>query len=786
MNELNRFIAKSEELYELAGQNIKPAIAVIGSYNSGKSSLLNNLLGEEISPVGAVPTTSCLLYFDYGDSFSAKYTGARDKCVFTDRNALVSFLSGRQPQGGRVNIELPTPILKKCRLIDTPGIDSFSHESIRMAEQAVNESTKIIYLFHQRGIENFNRLFLNKFASIWKNKNLNDISFWLNCNLGNCDGTSLEATRAVLRKIFLRQVKLNAINILNRENIQALRLFLEVELARYYFDNLAKNLKKVDSEIPAKLKKITGIADESLFLSKFWTVLETAKKLFSAYHIVSSIPLIVSETEGLLCSINSSNLNKTDNKAGGHLYRPRAGGFKEGKVLILEVINSLLHEKKLDGWLERPKLSKLAAKIEAERFTVVAAGGFSTGKSTFFNALMKEEILPTGNAPTTSSVTRISHGRNKTATVQLPLQVTLLIHENIGDQSHLCADRLDILENYLKNNELGLAYLEACTEGLFRQVDYQEITALINQTREFYSAGAFARSAGKFPVPAVYKPVPAKGVSRKKILQKVRLTFHYAGEPAFNLANPAHFNEFKEITGPGNAFRIAGIDIRHPSEYLELADFVDTPGLDSIQKHYFDEISDNIRQCDAYLVFLNARHILNDMDKENLEAVFLPKIPASFKQREIPEKEFDKVYFVINFADILTPFQQEAVVNFVRKSMSAPAQNSQAIPNPKIFLISALRGLAGKDRGMEVLLKNLEEGIMRFRGRNFYKNILNELYTMLNGVSQKINIELLTLIQTGHRSGKKKQKLRQALEVLRKFRREIKNIRNTIYSLGGL
>jgi len=785
MNELNRFIAKSEELYDLAGRNIKPAIAVVGSFNSGKSTLLNNLLGEEISPVGAVPTTSCLLYFDYGDSFSAKYTGARDKCAFTDRHALASFLADRQPRGGRVNIEIPASILKKCRLIDTPGIDSFSHDSIRMVEQAANESAKIIYLFHQRGIENFNRLFLNKFASVWKNKKLNDISFWLNCNLGNCDGTSLETTRAALRKIFFSQVKLNAINLLDRENMQAMRLYLEAELAKYYFDNLAKNLQKVDGEIPARLKRIAGITDEALFLSEFWAVRETAKKLFNAYHAMHSMPLIVRETEGLLCAINSSNLNKTENKAGGHHYRPYAGGFQEGRKLILALINSLMHEKKLAGWLERPKLSKLAAKIEAERFTVVAAGGFSTGKSTFFNALLKEEILPTGNSPTTLSITRISHGRNKTATVRLPLQITLPIHEKIGDQSHLCADILDILENYLKNKALGLAYLEACTEGRFKQVDSQEITSLINQVREYYAAGAFAGSAGKLPAPAVYKPVLVKGLFRKKILQKVRLTFQHAGEPEFDLANPAVFNEFKELTGAENAFRVAGIDIRHPSEYLKLADFVDTPGLDSIQKHYFDEISANIRQCDAYLIFLNARHILNDMDKKNLETVFLPQIPASFKQ-QMPEKEFEKIYFVINFADALTPHQQEAVANFVRKTLSAPAQNSPAIRHPKIFLISALRGLAGKDHGMEVLLRNLEEGIMRFRGRDFYRSLLNELYTMLDGVSQRINTELLSIVQTGHRPGAKKQKLRQALEVLREFRREIKNIRNTIYSLGRL
>jgi len=785
MNELNRFIAKSEELCDLAGREIKPAIAIIGSYNSGKSTLLNHLLGEKISPVGAVPTTSCLLYFDYGDSFSAKYTGTGDKYVFTDRAALALFLADKHHNGGRVNIEVPAPILKKCRLIDTPGLDYLSYESIRLVEQAVNESAKIIYLFHQRGIENFNRLFLFKLASLWKNKNLNDISFWLNCNLGNCDGTSLETTREILRKIFLSRVKLNAINIFNRENIQALRLYLEVELARCHIDYLAKKFKKMDVEIPARLKKITGITDESLFLSEFWAVKETAEKLFSAYRAINSIPLITRETEELLCLINTSNVNKTDNKAGGQLYRPHAGGFKEGKELILDLINSL-REKQLDGWLERPKLGELAVKIEEERFTVVAAGGFSTGKSTFFNALIKEEILPTGNGPTTSSVTRISYGKKKTATVRLPLQVTLQIHENFGQQSHLCADKLDILENYLNNNAFDLAYMEACIEGRFKQVDKQEMTALINQTREYYVTGAVTGTAGNFQIPAVFKPVPVKGITRKKILQKVRLTFHNEGAPEFDLTNPADIKEFREITGPGNAFRIAGIDIRHPSEYLKLADFIDTPGLDSIEKHCFAELSDNIRQCDAYLVFLNARHILNDMDKENFEAVFWPRMTANLKPMEIPEKELGKIFFVVNFADTLTPFQQEAVVNFVRKNLISPANKSWAIPNPKIFLISALKGFAGKDRGMNVLLKNLEEGIMRFRGRDFYKSILNELYIMLENASQKINIELLALMQTGQESGEKKKKLRRALEILRESRMEIKKIRKTIYSLGRL
>lgn len=789
MHELNNFISKSEELSDLLGQKSKPAIAVIGSYNSGKSTLLNQLLGEKISPVGVAPTTSCLLYFDYGDSFAAEYVGPRGKRSFTDHHALASFLAEHKPMEGRVNIQTPAPILKRCRLIDTPGLDSFSHETSRLVEQAASEFQKIIYLFHQRGAENFNRLFLDKLAFAWKNKNksLNDISFWLNCNLGDCDGTSLESTKAVLRRTFNSPVRLTAINIANRANMQAMQLFLEVELAGYYFDSLAKNLQKADDKIPEELKKAGEIADESLFLAEFWRVLETAEKLIAVYQTINSLPLIRRKTAWLLYSINLSNLRKTDPKASGRHYRPRAGGWQEGKELILTLLSSLMQERRLAGWLELPQLDRLAARVAEERFTIVAAGGFSTGKSTFFNALLKEEILPTGNAPTTLAITRIGYGSNKSASVDLPLQTTLSINEVIGSRSHLCSDKLDILENYLKNNASAIARLEAYTEGRFQTLNHQEIMEQINLTREFYAARNLSGPTEKWPAAAIYKPVSLKALAREKTLQKIRLTFHYAGRPQYDLTNPAQLHEFTRITRPENAFRIAGIDIRHPSDYLALADFLDTPGLDAMSRHDFDETSKSIRQCDAYLVFFNARHILHDMDKENLETIFLPQTGAGFPQPATQEKEYEKVFFVINFADTLTPFQQETVTNYLRRSLSTPTPKRPAIAHPKIFLISARRALAGQDRGMDLLLKELEEGIMRFRGRDFYKGILSELYTMLGGASQKINTELAALLQQGsHTSGARKQELRQAMETLREFRGEIKRIRNTLYSLGRL
>ncbi|MDD3652908.1 MAG: dynamin family protein [Desulfotomaculaceae bacterium] len=764
MTVLSNFIAQSEQLQEFIDLGEKPSVAILGSFNTGKSTLLNSLIGENISPVGTLPTTNCLLHFDYADSFSAKHTGVRGKCAFSDRAGLIAFLERQQSPGGLIDIKLPSPILRKCRLIDTPGIDAFSHESMQLAEQAANEATRIIYLFHQRGIENYSRLFLYRLASIWKNKNLEDISIWLNCILGGCDGTSLETTRTELRKIFLGKVKLNAINTLRQENIKSIRLFLEVELARDFFNNLAKRLKKIDREIPGRLNIISKIKDDSHFLSEFWTTRETAKKLLSATQSIHSIPLIRKETEELIKSINIQNVIKKASAPGRQSYHLNTPTIKESKELILELINQLIQEKQLKSLLEHSKLRLLYDEIAKERFTVMAAGGFSTGKSTFFNALMKEKILPTGSGPTTSFTTRISYGNEKIATVYLPLQITLPIYESTDGRNLICRDELNALERWLDNEDV--VNLEICQDNRFRQVDRQEMTTLLTKTRELFAAGVVA---GSNRLPVAFRPVSSKTIVRKKALQMVRLTFKNSGRQDFCLSNPASAKEFKELTKPDNAFRIAGINIQHPSELLKHIDFLDTPGLDSVQKYYFNEI--RVRQCDAYLVFLNARHILHDMDKEHLKHVLLPR----------RLDYIEKCFFVINFSDTLTPTQRETVLNYVRRSLSNPSSSViQAIPNPKVFLISALGGFTGKDRGVELLLKNIEKGIMQYRGWDFYRNKLDELYITLNDLSEKTNRDLF---QSNLTYGERKNKLRRILEILRESRRKVKHVRSTIYSL---
>src|SRR5436190_3592178 len=58
-------------------------------------------------------------------------------------------------------------------------------------------------------------------------------------------------------------------------------------------------------------------------------------------------------------------------------------------------------------------------KLEAERFHLVVLGEFNHGKSTFVNALLGSDILPTGITPTTASINHVVYAPHPQARVML-------------------------------------------------------------------------------------------------------------------------------------------------------------------------------------------------------------------------------------------------------------------------------------------------------------------------------------------------------------------------------
>lgn len=92
--------------------------------------------------------------------------------------------------------------------------------------------------------------------------------------------------------------------------------------------------------------------------------------------------------------------------------------FNQKKQALSKMMNELsFNLKKLGATSESQNLSESRRKLEAENFRVMVMGNFNAGKSTFINALLGDDILPTDILPCTAVVNEIYYSKSKKAVV---------------------------------------------------------------------------------------------------------------------------------------------------------------------------------------------------------------------------------------------------------------------------------------------------------------------------------------------------------------------------------
>lgn len=103
-------------------------LVVIGEFKSGKSSLVNGLLGEDAAPVDDDVVTAALTIFRYGEATRAlSWAGSEDgkdprEHPLTELPELVTERWGASTAPGPVEVCLSNPLLKRgIVLVDTPG-----------------------------------------------------------------------------------------------------------------------------------------------------------------------------------------------------------------------------------------------------------------------------------------------------------------------------------------------------------------------------------------------------------------------------------------------------------------------------------------------------------------------------------------------------------------------------------------------------------------------------------------------------------------------------------------
>lgn len=98
-------------------------IALVGPFNSGKSSIINALLGEpELLPIGPVPTTDRIAILRWGEQAGRLAGGSREADT----------------------VFYPAPLLQKVSLVDTPGLESIFQKHEQTTRRFLHRSDVVL------------------------------------------------------------------------------------------------------------------------------------------------------------------------------------------------------------------------------------------------------------------------------------------------------------------------------------------------------------------------------------------------------------------------------------------------------------------------------------------------------------------------------------------------------------------------------------------------------------------------------------------------------------------
>lgn len=124
---LGRIEAAQEDLEDLrnASEDLEGIfmLVVCGEYNSGKSSLLNALLGEQVVPEGVTPTTDRITILSHGPE-------RRES----------------EESGWLVRQEFPSHLLKDLALVDTPGTNAIIARHQELTERFIPRADLVLFV----------------------------------------------------------------------------------------------------------------------------------------------------------------------------------------------------------------------------------------------------------------------------------------------------------------------------------------------------------------------------------------------------------------------------------------------------------------------------------------------------------------------------------------------------------------------------------------------------------------------------------------------------------------
>lgn len=133
-------------------------IGIVGTFKTGKSTLINSLIGEKLMGVDGRPATFCISILKYGDvpKFIAVYKDGTNKSLLRKEYIELSTRQSDQDievgcieNNHRPIIEVyhPSEILRQYNIIDTPGFSSLSKSDDEITRNWIGKVDLLLWVF---------------------------------------------------------------------------------------------------------------------------------------------------------------------------------------------------------------------------------------------------------------------------------------------------------------------------------------------------------------------------------------------------------------------------------------------------------------------------------------------------------------------------------------------------------------------------------------------------------------------------------------------------------------
>lgn len=128
-------------------------VVIMGEVKAGKSTLVNALVGREVTPVDVLEATSVIMEISYGQEEEAflirdgitEWQGSIDECY--------AILNGKRndqefAQGLTVRLLMNLPSLKEYSIVDTPGLHTITGQNAKRSEDYILESDVVLWVMN--------------------------------------------------------------------------------------------------------------------------------------------------------------------------------------------------------------------------------------------------------------------------------------------------------------------------------------------------------------------------------------------------------------------------------------------------------------------------------------------------------------------------------------------------------------------------------------------------------------------------------------------------------------